>query len=143
MAPRPRNGGVLERARLALILSVVLAGGCRHRAGPPAFAIPGDSGRAVTVEVINTTGKPGLARSGMRLLRSAGVDVVNYFTSNDGSLDSTRILVRRGDSATGQRVRTILQVGRVALQPDSARLVDVSVFLGVDFAARTPFEFHP
>jgi hypothetical protein len=137
------NGGVLERARVALILALALAGACRHRPVPQAFAIPGDAGPALTVEVINTTGKSGLARSGTRLLRSAGIDVVNYFASSDRPLDSTRIVVRRGTAATGERVRAVLQVGRVVVQPDSTRLVDVSVQLGADFAARAPRDFHP
>lgn len=145
MAPRSGNGGVLERARLALILALVVGGACRHRALPQAFAIPGDQGHALTVEVINTTGKSGLARSGARLLRSAGIDVVNYYSAATGDrmLDSTRVLVRRGTAATGERVRSVLKVGRVVVQPDSTRLVDVSVQLGADFAVRAPLEFHP
>ena len=143
MAPRSGNGGVLERARLALILALALASACRPRALPQAFAIPGDTGHTLTVEVINTTGKAGLARSGARLLRSAGIDVVNYFSTGDKMLDSTRILVRRGNAATGERVRSVLKVGRIVVQPDSTRLVDVSVQLGADFAAPAPLEFHP
>ncbi|HKE88745.1 MAG TPA: LytR C-terminal domain-containing protein [Gemmatimonadales bacterium] len=143
MAARSGNGGLLERARFALILALALASGCRHRTVPAAFAIPGDTGPALTVEVINTTGKTGLARSGTRLLRSAGLDVVNYFGSSGQALDSTRIVVRRGTVAAGERVRTVLQVGRVVVQLDSSRLVDVSVQLGADFAARAPLDFHP
>jgi len=143
VAARTRNGGVLERARLALTLALALVGACRHRTVPQAFAIPGDAGPALTVEVINTTGKSGLARSGTRLLRSAGIDVVNYFASSDKPLDSTRIVVRRGTAATGERVRAVLKIGRVVVQPDSTRLVDVSVLLGADFAARAPLDFHP
>lgn len=143
MAARAGNGGVLERARLALILALTLTSACRQRTPPQAFAIPGDTGHALTVEVINTTGKSGLARSGTRLLRSAGIDVVNYFASSDKPLDSTRIVVRRGTAATGVRVRAVLKVGRVVVQPDSTRLVDVSVQLGADFAARAPLDFHP
>ena len=143
MAARAGNGGVLERARLALILALALASACRHRSPPQAFAIPGDTGPALTVEVINTTGKSGLARSGTRLLRSAGIDVVNYFGSSGQTLDSTRIVVRRGTAATGERVRAVLKVGRVVVQSDSTRLVDVSVQLGADCAARAPLDFHP
>jgi LytR cell envelope-related transcriptional attenuator len=145
VATRPGNGGLLERARLALIVALALAGGCRHRAVPQAFAIPGDAGPALTVEVMNATGKTGLARTGTRLLRSAGIDVVNYFSAATGDrmLDSTRIVVRRGTATLGERVRAVLRVGRVVVQPDSTRLVDVSVQLGADFAARAPLDFHP
>ena len=133
----------MERARLALILALTLASGCRHRALPQAFAIPGDTGPALTAEVINTTGKSGLARTGTRLLRASGIDVVSYFASTDKALDSTQIVVRRGTAAVGERVRSVLRLGRVVVQPDSTRLVDVSVLLGADFAARPPLEFHP
>jgi hypothetical protein len=125
------------------MLALGLASACRHRTLPQAFAIPGDAGPALRVEVINTTGKPGLARSGTRLLRSAGIDVVNYFASSDQPLDSTRIVIRRGTAASGERVRAVLKVGRVVVHPDSTRLVDVSVELGADFAARAPLDFHP
>lgn len=68
---------------------------------------------------------------------------MNYFASTDQPLDSTRIVVRRGTTATGERVRAVLKVGRVVVQPDSTRLVDVSVQLGADFASRAPLDFHP
>jgi len=78
-------------------------------------------------------------------LRRAGIDVVSYgnATSQAERADSTRILVRRGDRAAGERVRRALMVGTVLLRPDTTRLVDVSVLLGADFAARAPVELHP
>lgn len=99
----------------------------------------------MTVEVLNASGKSGLARTGTRVLRSSGIDVVNYFTApgDVGTLDSTRILVRRGSSSAGEVVRKALKLGKVVMQPDSTRLVDVSVLLGADFAARAPIELHP
>jgi hypothetical protein len=76
-------------------------------------------------------------------LRRAGIDVLTFRTAPDslGSLDSTRILVRRGDLTAGERVRRALGVGRVMAVPDARRLLDASVFLGADFAPRVPF--HP
>lgn len=107
--------------------------------------MPGQGGRRIVVEVLNTTSRAGLARTGTRVLRQAGIDVVGYGTAvpNPGHSDTTRILVRRGDRAAGERVRRALQVGTVVMQPDSTRLVDVSVLLGADFAARAPLDFHP
>ena len=100
----------------------------------------------MTVEVLNATGKPGLAKIGTRLLRRARIDVVAFGNAPDsgrgGTLDSTRVIVRRGDAAVGERIRRALGVGRVVVQLDSARLLDASVFLGVDFAP-TRLEFHP
>ena len=102
--------------------------------------MPGEDGPALTVEVLNATARVGLARLGTRLLRNAGIDVVNVGTASTG-LDSTRVLVRRGALAQGERVRRALGVGRVALELDSTRLVDVSVLLGGDFSPHPPF--HP
>ena len=126
----------MERARLALILAVVAC----HPERPA--RIPGDSGLALTVEVLNGTERPGLAREGTRVLRAAGIDVVNVGTAiDDAPLESTRIVVRRGTLGQGTPVRQALGVGRVSVALDSTRLLDVSVFLGSDFQPRLPF--HP
>ncbi|HYK83410.1 MAG TPA: LytR C-terminal domain-containing protein [Gemmatimonadales bacterium] len=98
----------------------------------------------MTVEVLNTRAEPGLARAATRRLRRAGLDVLTFGNAPAalGALDSTRIVVRRGPAAVGERVQRALGVGRVELQLDSARLLDVSVWLGADFATRR-LEFHP
>lgn len=96
--------------------------------------------------MLNATGTPGLAKIATRLLRRARIDVVAFGNAPDsvhgGILDSTRVIVRRGDAAVGERIRRALGVGRVLVRLDSARLLDASVFLGVDFAP-TRLEFHP
>jgi LytR cell envelope-related transcriptional attenuator len=118
---------------------------CRSdRAGASALRIPGEQGGPhITVEVLNSSGKPGLAKVATRLLRRAGIDVVAFRNAPEtvGTLDSTRIAVRRGTSDVGERVRKPLGVGLVTVQPDTTRLLDASVFLGADFAPRV--EFHP
>lgn len=92
------------------------------------------------VEVLNASGRAGLARAAALQLRRAGVDVVYFGNAAEGPLDSTRVLVRRGDLAAGTRVRTALGAGAVAAAPDSARLVDVTVLLGRDFSARVELD---
>lgn len=107
-----------------------------------AYPIPGERSPHITVEVLNASGRSGLARSGALTLRRAGIDVVYFGNATDPTvLDSTRILVRRGERAAGDRVREALRQGRVSIDPDSSRLLDVSVFLGRDFTPR--LEFHP
>ena len=125
-----------------IALLCVLAA-CRRAEEPRAFAIPGDPGPRIQVEVLNASGKLGLARAGTRTLRRAGIDVVSYGNAPAelGTLDSTRIFVRRGSIAVGQRVRSILKVGSVRLQRDSTLLLAASVLLGSDFAPR--LDFHP
>jgi len=107
--------------------------------------VPGAAGAAprVTVEVLNASGTLGLAKIATRILRRAGIDVLTYGNApgSVGTLDSTRIVVRRGTEEIGRRVRRALGLGRIVVQPDSARLLDASVLLGADFAPR--LEFHP
>jgi hypothetical protein len=127
----------LERARLALTV-VVLAACHAERVS----RIPGDAGPALTVEVLNATTRPGLARLGTRVLRAAGIDVVNVGTATtEPPLDSTRIVVRRGAVGQGTTVRQALGVGTISVALDSTRLLDVSVFLGADFKPR--LALHP
>jgi len=112
--------------------------------GASRLQIPGEMGGPhITVEVLNASGRPGLAKVATRLLRHAGIDVVAFGNAPEtvGTLDSTRIAVRRGTSEVGDRVRKPLGVGRVSVQPDSTRLLDASVLLGADFTPR--LEFHP
>jgi hypothetical protein len=74
------------------------------------------------------------------MLRQQGLDVV-FFGNAERLVDSTQILIRRGDSANGRAVRAGLGVGRVVLDGDTLRRVDVSVVLGQDFRPR--LELHP
>jgi hypothetical protein len=145
------HGGILEQSRrilrLALTAALVLAllglallvqpDRREHLAGH-AYAIP-SPGRRIRVEVLNGTSRPGLARTATRGLRQHGLDVVFFGTGP--AADSTRIFVRRGDPGQGREVATALGVGRVLIQPDTLRRVDVSVLLGRDWRPRLPL--HP
>lgn len=128
------------RLRIALIaaLVVALAGTAMLLAPPPpeqapdhAYAIPSPE-RRIIVEVLNGTRRQGAARVATRLLRRRGLDVV-FFGNADVATDSTRIVVRRGDPARGREVRAALGVGRIVVEPDTLRRVDVSVVIGRDF----------
>jgi LytR cell envelope-related transcriptional attenuator len=106
----------------------------RERVQGHAYPLP-SPGRRITVEVLNASGRAGLARGATRLLRRQGLDVV-FFGNGDTAADSTRIIVRKGDPGAGRDVRDALGVGRVTIQPDTLRRVDVSVTLGRDFRVR-------
>ena len=133
----------MERARVALILGVWLLSACRADARDAVLPLPGEHGPRITVEVLNASGRPGLARVGTRMLRRAGIDVVGVGNAPDTErpLDTTRIIVRRGSATAATAIREALGVGRVLQQRDSTRLLDASVFLGGDFSPR--LEFHP
>ncbi|HEU5261583.1 MAG TPA: LytR C-terminal domain-containing protein [Gemmatimonadales bacterium] len=134
----------MELARRALSALLLAVAACREeRARVIAFPVPGDDGPRITVEVLNASGKPGLARAGSRVLRRAGIDVVTFGNAPPslGALDSTRIVMRRRLAGAGERIRKALGAGRVLVELDSTRLLDASVFLGADFAPRV--DFHP
>jgi len=125
------------------VLVVVFAAACGGD-GNQTRLIPGDHKPAITVEVLNANGRAGDARVGTRLLRRGGIDVVYFGNAGDATLDSTRIVVRRGSAEVGERVRKALGRGRVEVQLDSTKLLDVSVLLGADFAASASgLDFHP
>jgi hypothetical protein len=122
------------------LLGAVACGGDGTRTPP----IPGDRGSAVTVEVLNANGRSGDARLGTRLLRRHGIDVVFFGNADAGTLDSTRIIVRRGSAKVGAQVRAALGLGKVEIDLDSSKLLDVSVLLGADFVPpRSSLDFHP
>lgn len=102
--------------------------------------VPGE-GEAVVVEVLNATTADGLAREVTRRLRRAGIDVVDYGSARDSSLDSTTIVVRRGDSTVARRVRRALGLGRITVEYDPRLLLDASVLIGPDLARA--LGFHP
>jgi LytR cell envelope-related transcriptional attenuator len=103
-----------------------------------AYPIP-SPGKRIRVEVLNGTRRPGFARTATRALRARGLDVVFFGTAP--AADSTRIFVRRGDPGQGRQVAEALGAGRVVVQPDTLRRVDVSVVLGNDWRPRLPW--HP
>ena len=96
------------------------------------YAIPSPE-RRVTVEVLNGTRRAGAARAATRLLRRQGLDVV-FFGNADTPARSTRVIVRRGDPAAAETCCQALGVGRILVEPDTLRRVDVSVILGEDFS---------
>jgi hypothetical protein len=101
-------------------------------------ALPGSDG--IVVEVLNGSGRRGLARSATRALRQAGFDVVYFGTVTD-SIAITQVLARRGDSLAAAKVARVLGAGQARVRPDTLLRVDVTVLLGADY--RPPPEFRP
>lgn len=124
---------VIAAALLVVVVAWRLA--ADGRAAPPdhlgELPIPGQDGRVV-VEVLNASGRAGLARAATRHLRHEGIDVV-YFGTADTTVAATRVLARRGPLSPARTVRSALGVGEVLAAPDTLRRVDVTVLLGPDF----------
>jgi hypothetical protein len=125
-----------------IVLAAVSGFLIRGEREPPvshAFAIPPVQGRLI-VEVLNGTRRQGAARSATRMLRSHGVDVV-FLGNADSAEGMTRVIVRRGDPERARTVRGVLRTGKIVVEPDTFRRVDVSVILGEDFRPR--LGIHP
>ena len=104
-----------------------------------ALAIPSPQGR-VLVEVLNGSHRQGAARTATRMLRRQGLDVV-FLGNADSMAETTRVIVRRGDRNKALYVAQALGAGKVVVETDTFRRVDVSVILGDDFRPRLPI--HP
>ena len=155
MATPRSDGPLLEQSRrrlvaggialLLLVTAAVIAAALSRGAEPDvveghAFAIPAGNDRTI-VEVLNASGRNGLARTATRMLRRAGVDVVYLGNASFDTLTTTVVLVRRGDSLRAVQVAELLGATRTAAAPDSTRRVDATVLLGRDFTPSGPY--HP
>jgi hypothetical protein len=92
------------------------------------------------VEVLNGTRRQGAARTATRMLRRRGLDVV-FLGNADTLAESTLVVVRRGNPERARYVAAVIGGGKLVVQTDTFRRVDISVILGEDFKA-TP-EVHP
>lgn len=130
---------LLERARplLRALGLLLLLGGCvgvgwallRPRADnrTPSIRVPDSTG--ITVEVLNGSGRQGLARSVTRILRQEGFDVM-YFGSGRDSVRASEVLSRRGDSTRAVKVAKVLGIAAVRIARDTLLRLDVTVLLG-------------
>ena len=103
-------------------------------------AVPLLGGDHIVVEVLNASGRRGLARTATRALRQAGFDVV-YFGTVPDSIGATVVLARRGDSLAAVRVARALGSGHPGVRTDTLLRVDVTVLLGGDY--HPPPGFRP
>ena len=103
-----------------------------------ARVVPSDT--RIRVEVLNGTGRRGLARRGTTAMRDAGFDVVG--TGNwDAMADSSLVLVRTGHMDWGALAAKALGGARIEARPDSSRYVDLTIVLGTRWRAPAlPFD---
>lgn len=99
-----------------------------------AAVLPGNPPRApegvrIRVQVLNTTGKHGLARRATRLLRDRGFDVVEMGNATP-ELDTTVVLDRSGHTDWSAAAAKVLSPAKVRTERDSSRYLDVTVLLG-------------
>ena len=93
---------------------------------------------AVTVEILNGTAVPGLARNAAPLLQSFGYRVVRVGNAEHHEHAATRVLDRRGTPELAAQVAELMKCRGAGSEPDSAidPEVDVTIVLGGDFNGR-------
>ena len=111
-------------------------------AAPP--AAPADGARPVPaaapagrvrVEVLNATGTPGLARTGMRVLRDRGFDVVYFGNAPSGTPPQSVVIDRVGNLEQARQAADALGIARVESRRDPSLILEVTVVLGDDWRA--------
>jgi hypothetical protein len=121
--------GVLVVAGLGAGAWALLRGDARTGTPMPVPLLGGDH---IVVEVLNGSGRRGLARIATHTLRLAGFDVVYFGTVSD-SIVATQVLARRGDSLAAVKVARALGGGQARIKTDTLLRVDVTVLLGGDY----------
>jgi hypothetical protein len=112
-------------------------------ASVPSYVVPGvvpGAAQALKVEVLNGTGRTGLARVATRQLRQRGFDVV-FYGETPAPVTVSQVIARRVEAGAARPVAEALRVDSVWVRRDLTRRVDVSVWLGTDYRPRT--ELHP
>jgi hypothetical protein len=124
---------------VAVLVGSLVAGMVGRRPAPPApptqqattpTAAP--AGR-VRVQVLNASGRAGLAREATRMLRDRGFDVVEFGNGKGFPPDSSIVLDRAGKVETARQVADAVGIRRISARPDSNLYLDVTVVLGRDW----------
>ena len=144
---------MIERLRVLAVIAIVLVVGimigsaisqrgtdaesvaAANAARPGALDWP--AGR-VRVSVLNAGGKSGVAQGATDLLRDSGLDVVHWGNDAEFFDSASRVVDRVGDTILARRVADVLGIGLVLSDPDSTKLVEVTVKLGPEWTAPTP-----
>lgn len=140
MSGRARLEGIGAGLALLLALAFVasFALGLRgHRNDRDATiaepAVVDPAPRTGRVEVLNASGRSGVARAVTQRLRAAGFDVVFYGNAAAAHGDSTIVLDRVGRDDVARAVARELRIARVATLRDSTLFLDATVVLGTDW----------
>lgn len=129
---------------VAVLVGSLVAGMFGRGAGTPAAptnpaaTTPGEAampaGR-MRVQVLNASGRAGLAREATRVLRDRGFDVLEFGNGKGYPPDSSVVLDRTGHVELARQVADAVGIRRVTAKPDSNLYLDVTVVLGRDWKA--------
>ena len=116
----------------SLVAGMVGRGSAPAAPAPPQPAAQAPVGR-VRVQVLNASGRPGLAREATGLLRDRGFDVVEFGNGKGFPPDTSIVLDRAGRAEMARQVADAVHIRRIAARPDSNLYLDVTVVLGRDW----------
>jgi hypothetical protein len=141
VSPRPQLATLATAAALllcgAFIVSFLygLRGGDSRRSAPasPIYNEASD-GALGRVEVLNASGRAGLARAATDRLRSAGFDVVFFGNAGTQHGDSSVVIARTASDAAARAAARQLGIAPVIARPDTALFLDATVVIGKDWA---------
>jgi hypothetical protein len=85
------------------------------------------------VEVLNASGRTGLARAVTDRLRAGGFDVVYFGNAAASAGDSSVVLDRIGNDAVARAAARHLGIAAVRTEPDTALFLDATVIVGKDW----------
>jgi hypothetical protein len=121
----------------AAFIASFLLGVRAPRRAPARFAEPVQQApparAAGRVEVLNASGRAGLARAATDRLRGGGYDVVFFGNASGFSGDTTLIIDRTGNDAVARAVARYLGIGAVRTERDTTLFVDATVVIGRDW----------
>jgi hypothetical protein len=138
VSPRLQNAGlvVLLLVVAGLIASAVM--GVVGKPGPAAVAprtpaghVPEPLANRPKVEVLNASGRSGLAKEVTHYLRDRGFDVVYFGNAGPGVGKATRVVLRGTDSLAARSLADTLHIATIAKQPDPNAFLEATVVLGV------------
>ncbi len=133
--------GAISAAGVAVIVALYLAAHAFWTSSAVVHSqIPGEK-RPWKLEVVNTTGEPGLALKIADHLRLLGYDVVDVRTQRAADVLPTTFINRSGVAAVSTDLQTTLELTpeRFKTELDRTLLLDMSVFVGNDIRSIPAF----
>jgi hypothetical protein len=140
----------IESAALATLLVVCAAFVVSFALGigglgrTTAAAVPETAGYTVPerslgrVEVLNASGRGGMARAATQQLRDGGFDVVFFGNASGFDGDSSVVIDRIGDDVVARAAARRLGITRVHTQRDTTLFLDATVIVGRDWTRGEP-----
>jgi len=103
---------------------------------------------SVSIEILNGTGRSGLAGRTSQIFQSFGYDVVRVGNADHSEYEKTTVTGREGELAAAQQVANVIQCSNVETRKEelpgdelvepmaASEVVDVTIILGKDFDGR-------